>query len=626
MAEANNWWEAAPMASGDQGASQSASEGNWWESAPVANDGAKAEDDEWERANLLPLARNTETGEKSLAVPGFLMDIADAISLPSRVYSGETQIFGPDGNVTDEVIEGSLDLAGIATPATPASRMGKAAASAAKPLKEGQKVAAAGERLGVELPRAVTSDSVSMQQAGKIASNVPVGGTPLRKASEKAINQLDDAAGRVQSGYGRGNAQIAGEAVRGGVDDLATRQIPDQLNKLYGAVDNLIDPAVKTPLASTSRVASEILSKREAAAIAAESPAIRQIQEAISKPDGLTYQGIKNLRTYLGEMLKKPNLLPAGTSETELRQIYGSLSDDLRAAVSNAGGPKALRAFEVANRAKSATATRVAALEKVLGTSSDEAIAAKIKAMAGSTGRADIKNLNRVRMAAGKQAWDELSSAVIASLGRDAEGKFSPDRFVTAWGKLSKEGRKALFASTGKEGLAKSLDDIAAVSSRFKHLQQFANPSGTGQTILGGAAASAAIWEPVTVLTTVAGARLASKFLASPKSAKSVAQWAKAYQVAVSKPSTTANSILRQRAGALSVVIANEWGTPEAAAQIQKQLMSESSATGSQDDAAQSTRTATGPRPGVPSNLTPNDIASPIAPDLISEGKALLGG
>jgi hypothetical protein len=346
---------------------------------------AAASADPWERASILPMAKNRETGQVSMAMPGILKSIGDAVSLPGRVYSGETQMRGPDGQITDDVIKQSLDLAGVATPMSAASRVSKipAAATATPRPTPGQSVALAGERLGVRIPRAVTSDRVSIQQAGKIATNVPIGGTPLRKAATNAIDDLGAAATRAQEGYGTGSVSVAGGQVRSGISDFAKVKIPEQVSKRYTAVDSLVDPAIKTPLSATQAASRKINTTRANAAIAGKSNAVAQIEDAIARPEGLTYEGIKNLRTSIGEMLKKPNLMPANTSEAELKGIYAALSDDLRNAVRTAGGEKAAAAFERANAFKAKTASQVEALNKIVGASSDEALSSKLLAMAG---------------------------------------------------------------------------------------------------------------------------------------------------------------------------------------------------------------------------------------------------
>ena len=75
-------------------------------------------------------------------------------------------------------------------------------------------------------------------------------------------------------------------------------------------------------------------------------------------------------------------------------------------------------------------------------------------------------------------------SAVVSRLGRDPQGEFSFQRFLTAYGNLSPEGRRILFRSTGKDNLARSLDDIAFVTKELQEkLLKFYNPSGTGKSV-----------------------------------------------------------------------------------------------------------------------------------------------
>ena len=59
-------------------------------------------------------------------------------------------------------------------------------------------------------------------------------------------------------------------------------------------------------------------------------------------PGGLTYEGIKNLRTNIGQMLSR-GILPDDVNGSHLKQIYGALSDDLNASV-GASGPKSYKA------------------------------------------------------------------------------------------------------------------------------------------------------------------------------------------------------------------------------------------------------------------------------------------
>lgn len=531
--------------------------------------------DTFHRSTILPLGKDMATGEISFAVPGLLKDMFEsgkqAVTAPGRAMSGELQVMGPDGNVTPEAIGEGLNFASWFSPASPANMPVAKAARAIpepKPLTEGQQAAAAANRLGVDLPRAAASDYTSVQQMGKVLTNVPISGTPLRRASEKAIGQLDDAATRIEKSYGAGDIAAAGAGVRQGIQDFSANTLDDLVSKKYGVVDNLVNPDVAAPLSATKQRVSQLLSAREKAALPSEGSAAGIVKQAIERPEGLTYDGVKRLRTEVGQMLKNPQMAPAGTSQDELRSIYGSLSDDLRNVVQKAGGEKATKAFEEANNFAAKTINEQKILDKIIGPQSDEGLFSKIQAMAGSNSRADIQNLMRVKRSVSPETWDEMSSAVISTMGRDADKKFSPDRFLTAYGKLSQNGKNLLFKSAGKEDLAASLDDIAAVSRRFKQLNDFANPSGTGQTIIGGSYLPMLYLEPTSVISSVAGARGMASLLSKPTSAKKLAEWAKAYEVAATQPTSTASKMLDVRSKVLALVIANEAGAPKQVGEI----------------------------------------------------------
>lgn len=416
---------------------------------------------------------------------------------------------------------------------------------AAQELRPGQQVIAAADRLSamgapVQVPRAVATDNMPVQQMAAAASNVPIAGTPLVKAAEQTIKQLGTKADEVAQGYG-GGASVAntGEVTKGSIIDWITKNSAEGASKLYGKVDELIDPAIQTDLSATRQAAQSILNKRANSAISETSGAVKRIEDAVTRPGGLNYEGIKDLRSYVRELKDKPSLLPADISGKELEAIYGALLKDLKSSAYNAGGPNALAAFERANRHYKLISDRRESLAKIVGdgSASAETVFSRLEAMAGSTSRADISKLAQARKAMGADDWNEFASTVISRLGRDVEGQFKPERFITAYGKISDQGKNILFRSGGKEELAGHLDDIAKVSSRFKELQKFANPSGSARAGLGGLIGAGAFAEPLTTLTTVLGGRVVAAALARPAGAASIAKWSRANEALVRVPS-----------------------------------------------------------------------------------------
>lgn len=559
---------------------------------------------------ILPFQKDLSTGETSLAVPGLLRSLYDsassAITAPGRAMSGELPVIGSDGNTSPQAIAEGLNFAGWASPASVASRNGFVQAPAQRMLSEGQETALAANRLGVDLPRAAASDSTSVQQLGKIATNIPIGGTPLRKGARVAIDQLGNAAQRVQQGFGAGDVAAAGSLARQGIRDFSENTLDNLVTKKYNAVDSLVDPKITAPLTATTTRVAKLLDDRQKAALPSEGSAASIVRDAISRPEGLTYEGVKRLRTEVGQMLKNPQMAPAGTSQDELRSLYGSLSDDLRATVKKAGGDKAAAAFDDANTFAAKTIQEQKALDKIVAPKSDEGLFGSIQAMAGSTNRADIQNLARVKRSVSPETWNEISSSVISRIGRDTDGNFSPDRFLTGYGKLSQNGKNLLFG--GNQELKSSLDDIATVSRRFKELNQFANPSGTGQTIIGGSYLPGLYLEPVSVISSIAGTRVLSSALSKPTSAKKLAEWAKAYEQAAVNPTVKTQNMLGVRARVLSLSLANDAGNTSIVNQLINPLSRVQKAAAGQENSPSITQQPAGGQNDQPRMLMPNEL------------------
>jgi hypothetical protein len=471
-------------------------------------------------------------GNVALGAAGF---VTSPISAAYRSVIGQ-----PIEDVTGVPREYTEFAAQMATPGLGMSR----APTVVKPLGPGQEVAAAANRLSasgapVQVPVAVATDSMPLQRAAATARNVPLAGDPLVKAADRTLGQLGTKAGEVAADYGGGTVQGAGDAARTGIKDYITGKSADTSAQFYKRVDDAVDPAIKTDLTATRTAAQGILDRRANAAIADPSGAVKRIEEAVTKPGGLNYDGIKDLRGYVRELKDNPSLLPSDISGKELDSIYNGLTKDLKSSVYNAGGDKAATAFERANKHYALLSDRRESLAKIIGANGDmpvERVFDRLAGMASSSSRADISKLAQARKAIGADDWNEFASGVVQKLGRDVEGKFSPERFLTAYGKISDAGKEVLFRSGGKSNLANHLDDIATVSSRFKELRKFANPSGTSQSVFGGLEGAALMHSPLATIGTVAGARLLATALARSAGAASVAKLSRAQLALATAP------------------------------------------------------------------------------------------
>lgn len=505
--------------------------------------------------------------------------IYSGLTLPGDVLKGEAQLpsaMGVPGSVPfgDPLSAGArvADMAALVSPISPVSRAGGGWAGVLPSPTPGQEAAQAAGRIGVDIPRAAASDSMVVQRTGQALSNIPVGGSSLRKSAEEATTQLGLAADKAGASLTGSEVipQQAGATARTALERYIGPTTESRSDKLYTAVGSMVNKDVKTPLPATMAKVDEIASRRANAGIAGESGAIKEVMDAATRPDGLNYFGIKDLRTSIGEKLRS-GILPSDISQSELKQIYGALSDDLANSVKVSGGDRALAAFERANKYHSLVSGRRENLAKLLNTS-DEGLFSKITQLAGSGASADAALLAQARKSIPQDEWAQISAAAIGRLGRDSAGNFSAPLFVRDYGKMSDAGKSILFNSTkdGKD-LRRFLDDIYKVSERSKAWNRFSNPSGTAQNAIGvgqlagfGAAgaklAAGSLVEPLTAISSVLGAWALSRALARSVTAAPVAQWSRAYEAAVLRPGASTLSTLQIASRNLANTLSDKLG------------------------------------------------------------------
>lgn len=475
-------------------------------------------------------------GNATMGAAGY---VASPISAGYRSLVGQ-----PVEDVTGIPREYTEFAAQLATPGLGLPKTGGSAPIVAPPPVT--PVEAASARLGVPISKAAVSESPTVQSAAGALKEVPFVGAPLVKSAKQTLTGLDNAAKDTAAAYGSADTVTAGEAAKSGLEDWITGKSGDIAKRVYGRVDNMIDPDFERPLHATADTVNDIMAKRANAKISGVSPAVAEVQDAITAP-AMNYQGLKDLRSHVGSMTPQ-EMVARGINPAEAKRIYGSLTEDLRGHILESGGPDALTTFDKANGVYSQIVERRKALSKIIGVKADappERVMDRMLQLASSKGGADQSTLIQARRAIGPEKWNEVTSAAIDRMGRAAPGAdFSGDRLVTAWNNMSDRGRKTLFNSTGKPELAQNVEDIMTLSKNYKQLAAMGNPSGTGRVnaimsalgALGGAAmgtATIGLAAPITMLASTLGGRTVAKVLSDPVAARSAAQWAKAYTNAV---------------------------------------------------------------------------------------------
>jgi len=344
----------------------------------------------------------------------------------------------------------------------------------------------AANRIGVDVPYYAATEASLPKGLAQISKAMPFGGGSVPASAEKAIGQLGEAATRLHTGLGAAGPAQAGSVARNAMTDWIKGRSKTMLNDAYDAVDRHINPQITTPLSTLSGQVQTIMDRRSAAGLAPDSPTIKMVYDAATRPEGLTYEGVKTLRTHVGEMLDT-GILPADTSKAELKQLYGALTEDLGASVKSAGGNRAMELFNRANSMNKAVAERRENLAKIVGMKGDvnpEEVLGRIERMAQAGTKGDINRLVMARKSIPPQDWEHVTAGVVERLGRDTRGDFSPTRFLSGFAKMSDNGKDIMFGPMGNK-TRDALEDIKTVSAKFDELNKYANVSKTAP-VLGG--------------------------------------------------------------------------------------------------------------------------------------------
>ena len=405
-------------------------------------------------------------------------------------------------------------------------------------------------RLGVTMPRYSVSTPL-WQRAGAVLQSVPGGSEPIEAATKKSIGEMGTAADTAAAGA---TPKSAGKAASSGLQDWIGTTSKTAVDARYNAVNGMMNQNAQTPLYTTQAIARQILQRRQAAGIPGTGGAVDQITSALNRPGGLTFNGLKDLRSSVGETMNQ-SILPQGMSGSELNQIYSGLSTDLERAAYNSGGQQGLQAFQDANTFARETAARREQLAELVGSkgdASDEAVFGAIKTAAGSTKSADLDLLQEAQRRVTPQSWNEISQGMVSTLGRDATGTFSPLRFLTDYGKISDGAKDVLFNQN--PALRQSLDDLAKVSAQWKGVGKYANLSGTAGHELGIGMGMEFFHNPLKVSAIYLGSKAFGTLLAKPAGASALANWVR--QAGSGNP-----ELIRQGATRLAATASAQLGT-----------------------------------------------------------------
>ena len=409
-------------------------------------------------------------------------------------------------------------------------------------------IIAAANKLGVDVPTYLAG-SDPLRYAGSLLSSVPISGAPIEKAGQEFTGQL---ASKIDN-IGNVDPKVAGQSISDGLRDWIGPQSKAIIDKAYDDMGNFVDKDAFAPLNNTNKAVEQINFDRTQAALKT-SPAVRMVNAALQRPEGLNYDGMKSLRSAVGEIINTPSLLPQGSKIAEYKQLYAALSKDMENNLIMNGGETAARAAETVSNMYKEMQDRNQALASILGGpsggASSEGVFANAVSKAKSGRSADTDLLQQAKSVLTPEQWQDFQGGVIGTLGRNPDGSFNPGKFLgpSGYNSLSKAGKDVLFGPAGSVH-RDALDAIYTLSkpaSTIPAAKDFATKAKPFES----AGLLASAWaNPYTTMAGIAGGRVIANMLARPATATAMKNYSLAYRAYKSKPSQATLSALNAMAG-----------------------------------------------------------------------------
>jgi hypothetical protein len=213
-------------------------------------------------------------------------------------------------------------------------------------------------------------------------------------------------------------------------------------------------------------------------------------------PGGLPMEGIRGLRSRIGELAYAQNPLNADANTGALKNLYGGARQDIRNAgtladaerVARGQNPGVAQGLDRADRFYSQT-QRI--LDDVLAPihktaeGSPERAYARVESDMRNSGQSAVKLMSALPLENRKlvlaTAIDRLGRARPGAQNADGDA-FSASTFLTNWNKMSPEAKKTVTWMPNGSAMRDQLDMIARAADRLGQASKvYSNPSGTAQ-------------------------------------------------------------------------------------------------------------------------------------------------
>ncbi len=372
---------------------------------------------------------------------------------------------------------------------------------------------AQGQKFGVDLSVGDVR-GMGAKASERLLDVQPGGAGVMNAARQRLTGQLESAVENVADTFGpetsfRGMGEAAQAGVknwRGRFDALTEKlynAIPIKaetnasLGNTIGALDELTNKITSNP-----KLAGMLTDKRLVGYLEALKGKVSQVPTGVVDMNGnpitrevveggsLSWNDLKQLRSRIGEEIGD-QILGEGTLKSDLRRLYGALSQDMEA-TAQAQGTAAFRAFKTANDTYKAGQEKLERVWTSLlgkdGERTPEAAAGFIQRITKEgKGSGDLAQIAELRRTLKPDEWGQVSNGLIRLMGQPANSagrEFSPQTFTRVYADMSAEAKNLLFGGSNK-ALRQNLDEFAQVVERIAKNDSTRNTSNTAMGIAG---------------------------------------------------------------------------------------------------------------------------------------------
>lgn len=304
----------------------------------------------------------------------------------------------------------------------------------ARQAKVNPETAAAAERLGIDLPVDVYSESIAIQEAAGAIRGIKTGeaAADFLESVKTAQGRADEIMSRLDGGTSISDvSENVMASLRG-----TQATLKSSATELYQAVDAKVPKATPVQASRTSAILSETMS--DLGGLSRMTPQEQTLVKAITNAEEpLTYAGLVRLKQDIGRALERGQGPYADVNQATLKRLYGGLAEDQIETVRAIGGDDLVKGLENANNLTAQRKDLEKAIVGAFGKDLEGSIATKLRTSVAQGAKGDIGGLNRILNVIPPELRKEAVASAISDLAsktRGAErGPFSFEQFANVY-------------------------------------------------------------------------------------------------------------------------------------------------------------------------------------------------